>query len=479
MKAKIILFTILLAGLVAANPAFAQGQGKSPAMDKRIDIFQKQLQQQGFKVTHWEDAFGPINLACWVCNGLTDTAFGNNAAAPYQVISETYEGVRMGREMQLEPYDAVIFIGKTPPSVAYFSYTGFVYDRYNGEGKDRKQIFSSIGDTINLSRINTLEKKHPFNKEVIIVMTADRSTNESVMNAAKQAGFPQSIMNTMVVPSSVVKLGKDEKADTLLFVERMYLPADQDDLNNYMDTSGQWASVFYVTYPEKPAKLDPYPTPEMLVRGTGRTEVDLLPALDSLESAIITANPGYQADKLQSGIWLLEWLDGFQRGTNLIGECRDTAYLKTGDFKLSTSPEDFLVVFGVNHEATGKSTYSNFTLYHSAMELGLAGKNSREISGSADRYDLGKYQAMSKYLYAFKVARNCGGLPTTECLEVKQIPVSNCLFGDCCPRGSLDDDLFLGFRAYVEPETGVGPYWFEILWDRAIHFKNPEFSGSN
>ncbi|WP_136523975.1 hypothetical protein [Geomonas ferrireducens] len=471
MKAKIMLFTILLTGLVAANPAFAQGDGKLHVTDKRVVVFQKQLEQQGFKVTHWEDAFGPVNLACWVCNGLTDTAFGNNAAAPYQVISEPYEGVRVGREMQLEPYDAVIFIGKTPPPVAYFSYTGFVYSRYNGDGKDRKQIFSSIGDTINHSRINTIDKKHPFDKDVIIVMTADQGTNASVLNAAMRAGFPQSIMNTMVVPSSVVKLGKDEKADTLIFVERMYLPANQDDLNNYMDTSSQWASVLYVTYPEKPAKLDPYPTPQMLVRGTGKTETDLMPALDRLESEIVTANPGYQAEKLQSGIWLLEWLDGFQRGTNLIGECRDTVYLKTADFKLGSNPEDFLVVFGVNHEATGKATYSNFTLYHAAMELGLAGKNSREIIGTVDRYDLGKYQAMSKQLYAFKVARDCGGLPATDCLEVKQIPVGNCPFGDCCPRGSLDDDLFLGFRAYVEPETGVGPYWFEILWDRAIHFK--------
>jgi hypothetical protein len=462
---------MVLASLAAVNPAFAQGHGKSPVMDKRVDLLQKQLEHQGFKVTHWEDAFGPINLACLVCNGFTDTAFGNNAGAPYQVISETYEGVRTGRVMQLEPYDAVIFIGKTPPPVAYFSFTGFVFDRYQGEGKDRKEIFSSIGDTINQTRINTLDKKHPFDKDVIIVMTADRGTDQKIQKAAQRAGFPQSIMNTMVVPSSVVKLGKDEKADTLLFIERMYLPSNQGDLNNYMDTSSQWANVFYVTYPGKPSKLDPYPTPEMLVRGTGRTEVDFLPALDSLESAIIAANPGYQADKLQSGIWLLEWLDGFQTGANLIGECRDTVYLKTGNFKLGASPEDFLIVFGVNHEAVGKSTYSNFTLYHSAMELGLAGKNSREIGGSAARYDLGKYQAMSKYLYAFKVARNCGGLPATECLEVNRIPVDNCPLGDGCVRGSLDDDLFLGFRAYVEPETGVGPYWFEILWDRAIHFK--------
>ncbi len=472
MKGKILLSMMVLATFVAANLAFVQGHGKSSAMDRKIDLFQKQLERQGFQVTPWEDGFGPIDLACLVCNGLLDSGFGNNAGAPYQIISETIQGMRVGREMQLEPYDAVVFIGKTPPPVAYFSFTGFVFSRYVGEGKDRNEIFSSIGDTINPYRIHTLNKKHPFDKDVMIVMTADRGTDERIQKAARQAGFPQSIMNTMVVPSSVVKLGKDDKADTLVFIQRMFLPANQDDLNKYMDTSNEWAKVFYVTYPSKPPKLDPYPTPEFQVRGTGRTEVDLMPALDKLEAAILAANPGYQADKLQSGIWLLEWLEGFQRGTNLIGECRDTVYLKTDDFRLTPNPDDFLIVFGVNHEATGKATYSNFSLYHSGKELGLGGKHSRELAGSADSYDLGQYQDNAKYLYAFKVARNCGGLPDKECLQVDKVPLtSRCLLGDTCPSISLDSDLFLGFRAYVEPETGVGPYWFEILWDRGIHFK--------
>ncbi|TLN05248.1 hypothetical protein FDZ73_01050, partial [bacterium] len=95
MKAKIILFSMMLAGLVAAHPALAKGLGKSPVLDKRVALFQNQLERQGFKVTHWEDAFGPINLPCLVCNGFEDIAYGNNAAAPYQVISETYEGVRV------------------------------------------------------------------------------------------------------------------------------------------------------------------------------------------------------------------------------------------------------------------------------------------------------------------------------------------------------------------------------------------------
>jgi len=473
MKAKIILLSIIVLAIsMAANLVFGQGHGKSSITDRQINQFQKELRRQGFQVTPWGNAFGPIDLACLVCNEVINSGYGNNAGAPYQIISETIEGMRVGRMMQLEPYDAVVFIGKTPPPVAYFSFTGFVFDRYVGEGKARNEIFSSIGDTINPYRIHTLDKKHPFDKDVVVVMTADRGTDERIQKAARQAGFPESIMNTMVVPSSVVKLGKDDKADTLVFIERMYLPESQDDLNNYMATSNEWAKVFYVTYQNKPPALNPYPTPEMQVRGTGRTEVDLMPALDTLEAAILAANPGYKADIFQSGIWLLEWLAGFQTGANLLGECRDTVYLKTANFTLTPNADDFLIVFGVNHEAAGKATYSNFSLYHAEKELGLGGKNSRDLVGSVDRYYLGPYQDKAKYLYAFKVARNCGGLPETECLQVNKVTTtSSCPTGDACPSISLDSDLFLGFRAYVEPETGVGPYWFEILWDRAIHFK--------
>jgi hypothetical protein len=167
---------------------------------------------------------------------------------------------------------------------------------------------------------------------------------------------------------------------------------------------------------------------------------------------------------------LNEWLDGIQRGVNLLGECRDTTYLKTQNFTLTNDPEDFLFVFGVNHEAVGKATYSNFSIYHSGKELGIAGMNSRQLAGSADQYDLGEYQDKSKYLYAFKVVRDCGEQPPTECLPINKVPVKGGCPLDECPPIELGSELFVAFRAYGEPETGIGPYWYEILWDRAIHF---------
>jgi hypothetical protein len=96
-------------------------------------------------------------------------------------MSDTQYGIRIPREIQFKPYDALVFIGKTPPPAAYFSFTGFV------------------------------------------------------------------------------------------FLRRIFLPEDQGELDKYMSTANEWAKVFYVTYPDKHHALDPYPAPEMQVRGTGKT----------------------------------------------------------------------------------------------------------------------------------------------------------------------------------------------------------------
>jgi hypothetical protein len=34
----------------------------------------------------------------------------------------------------------------------------------------------------------------------------------------------------------------------------------------------------------------------------------------------------------------------------------------------------------------------------------------------------------------------------------------------------LEKECFVRFRAYVEKETKVGPFWSEIIYDRAVKF---------
>lgn len=474
------LLSVVVLGLVLVSMVPDVVNAKSPVITgEKIAAFRQALEQEGFEVTPW--TYDRIDVSCLVCNGILEMGYGNNAGAPYLIITQEQgippQTIRVPRDIQLEPYDAVVFIGKTPPPVAYFSFSGYLFDRqYEGE-PERRVLFTSLGDTINLHRIHTFNKKKPFNQDVVIVMTPDRGTNARVWEAAKRARFPKYLMNTFAIPSSVVKLGKGDDKDKFVFLQRIFLPESDADLESYLKDPG--ATVFYLTLPKAtPTPLDPYPMPEVKVRGTGKAETDLMPALDKLEAAILAENSAYQATRYQSGIWLNEWLDGIQRRVNLLGECRDTVYLKTDDLTLADNPDEFLMVFGVNHEATGKATYSNFSIYHHEKELGIAGRHSRKLAGSADHYNLGEYKDKAKFLYALKVQRNCGcdidKDPDCRCLSVSKVPVlDTCPFGNSCSQIDLGSNLFVAFRAYVEPETGVGPYWYEILWDRVIKFSKP------
>jgi hypothetical protein len=168
------------------------------------------------------------------------------------------------------------------------------------------------------------------------------------------------------------------------------------------------------------------------------------------------------AKELTTSVWLTDGFDGLQREINQYGPTRDALYLRTDPlFKLTTDPNDFLIVYGVNHEATGKATYSNFTAYVDPnILLGMVTANSRQIKGSA--LDYLPNHPKANLLYAWKVARNCQGDP--HCLEVKI---------EGCERVNLDllPDLWMGFRLYLEPQTKVGPAFTEVVYDRVIHFR--------
>jgi len=215
--------------------------------------------------------------------------------------------------------------------------------------------------------------------------------------------------------------------------------------------------VFRVT-PVTPAAVDPYPMPRLRVRGAGVTEIDLMDDLDDLRQAILAKYSGLTATDLVSSVWLPDGFDAIQRGINGLGENRDTTYLRTDPlFTLSEDPNDFLIVYGVNHEATGKATYSNFNVYGADLLIGVAGEHSRDLWGSAQEFIPGDPNV--NYLYVWKVARHCNG--EAHCIEV---PI-----GDC-PGVALDEQMFVAFRAYLEKVTRVGPTYPEIVYDRAIKF---------
>jgi len=122
---------------------------------------------------------------------------------------------------------------------------------------------------------------------------------------------------------------------------------------------------------------------------------------------------------------------------------------------LGDDASDFFVVFGVNHEATGKARYSNFGVTSGRKHRGVASVTSDRLFGSASVYL--PYHPQARYLYAWKVKRHCGA--ERYCLEVHNdgslgVPVSS--------------EVGFSFRAYMDPENTVGPDPEELVFSRVI-----------
>lgn len=120
-------------------------------------------------------------------------------------------------------------------------------------------------------------------------------------------------------------------------------------------------------------------------RGTGLTELDLTPEVNALRDAIIARNPGMKADDLRPTTWLEESFVALQKDLDVLGESRDTVYLRNGS-TFSLADDEFVMVYGVNHEKTGKATYANFAAYNVCKACPYGGENSLRVAGSAFDY---------------------------------------------------------------------------------------------
>ena len=55
---------------------------------------------------------------------------------------------------QLQPDEAIVLIGLTPPPAKYFSYTAYLFIRAYPDGTTN-QLFASLGDAVNNATIKT------------------------------------------------------------------------------------------------------------------------------------------------------------------------------------------------------------------------------------------------------------------------------------------------------------------------------------
>jgi hypothetical protein len=190
--------------------------------------------------------------------------------------------------------------------------------------------------------------------------------------------------------------------------------------------------------------------------------------LGRLRQGILDANPGLYYKELKTQITAYEGNDMIQRGVDSWGNSRDAVYISAGyapEFdsveKVTLADDEFLMVYGVNHVATGKATYQSVVVYSSEVgKVPIGGIDDRTFVGTATPYLPGDSSAANQ-MYAYKVSRNCNHQADCVTLGIEN-----------CSRLTIGPSTVLGLfvRMYLEPGTKVGPAMPEILYDRVIKF---------
>ena len=474
-SASILAATVLIASLstlasgqsVRHDPGQARVERALWSSDRLANLVLA-LEADHFEVRRGSMFQPPVvDLAC---AGLLASCNGNNATNPYMVASVPPVGYAWSEDpplgFMMRPDEAIVLVGQTPPPVTYFSYRSFVFSRFLEKESVHRPLFVSLGDPDNMLTLQTRDggQGDPYDRAFVLVAAADKGTQERVLAALSAAKYPKSIINLDVISPNLAHLGLDtERDDELVLLHRLALwrPGFEQAGREYM--AHPPVAVLRVTpaTPLDPAELQPLPVEKLRPRGTGRTEMDFTPEVEALRRAILAEYPDWQADELTPAVWLEESFPAMQRGVDVLGESRDTIYLRTEE-TFNLGEDDFLVVYGTNHEATGKATYANFTVYDPCKACGIAGESTRRLAGSALDYVGGSNSDVPHVdqLYAWKVARDCGGDP--RCTAVPA--------GTCPGMSNENGQFFIGFRAYVEPATKIGPAFTEVIFDRVIRF---------
>jgi len=470
--APLELFRSHYQNMKALNFTWLAGQSPDMARGKvgggDVQALKDSLEKDGFTVQL--GGLKTMNVYDLVDAGILFSCNGNNPGAPYkayvlppepgQTLPNFFaDTTNMSIATRLRPDEAIVFIGKTPPECTYYSYQYFQYYHYYPMAGKFRKTFANVGDTLNFMtlRTNGSGPEDSFGKAAIIISTADKGIDQRIREAAESAGYPQEIMNTEVLPPAMLRLGTDKHDDALIFLHRIYSFKNPQAGSAYMNNLS--GIVLRIT-PNESASLDPYPVPKLRVRGTGNTsELDLMPALNDLRQAILKKYGLANATELPTHLWLTEGYDAMQRGINVIGVTRDTVYLNSTLFILREAPGEFLIVYGVNHAASGKAIYSNLGIYGLRLENGVVAVNNSMLAGTAEEYLPDNPGA--KYLYVWKLARHCDN--ASFCTEVP--------YGQKSRGVELNETAFIGFRGYIEKETAVGPDNREMAYDRGILFR--------
>jgi hypothetical protein len=497
-------------------PAIGSIDGKtvspeSSRPDKRVKSFHSALEAGGFIVR--EGSTRKVDILQYVNERSLDSAAGNNAGQFYkrfQVPSHPMGEDRSRLEIDYGSFrmnadEAIVYVGPTPPQCDYFSFCPFLFVRhYEGALKKGTWLFASAGDPLNNALIKTEGPGGPFYKKTIVIFAADALIYRRIEKIALASGYPKSMINSYVIPSSVLKLGAKINNDTLLILMRTANVDNKNDEDSYLNNN-HYGTVYRVSPKQTPDILKPFDWPDARPRDVapegGKYDANLRAGLKRLKAAIVAKTHHVSSRSFDSIRWFYDSRDVLKEDPNspayrqfVAGESSDTPYLRITEngvdpATFTLGSKDMVVVYGVNHAATGLATYSSFGVYgewktnvdcepnyrtgcNDFIWNGVAGGNNHNFTGSAERYIPG--DPMAPFLYAVRVVRGTCPKNDRYCVVLPE-PTMPWWLSSSDPGTAdgigLDQPAMVGYRAYLNPVTKSGPSYNDIIPDRAIWFQ--------
>jgi len=448
-----------------------QGTDAPSKPDRRapLERFTDWLEEHDYFVQQGAFGFSSYTHCCEV----GANCFGNNPSTPYgtyflpEAPGQAHEDhdwfsgfgdppePGLSRSFHLRGDEAILFVGSTPPPSKYFSFRSYVGSRTDIRTDQTVLVLGSLGPSLNhqsLSRDHGTEEV--YDKTLRILTTLDAAIERDLEAGLKTSGLSADFEVSDRVSPHLVRAGLQPEADTFFTLTRVAIPEDPAAWEAYRDDPG--ATVLRITPRTPRALLEPHLAPDLPPRGSGTNEDAWADALDRLQEAITQHWSDHTATEIDVNPY---WFETYSCIDNITcaGEIRDRFTAVASPFTLP-SDAPFAVVYGVNHERTGKATYSSFSLQTYEGQIGIESVDSTMMPGSAAFYL--PDEPLVDDLYAWTLSRDCASR-TEPCLEVPE----------SCPGIPLEDAIKITVRAYLEPETGTAPMPHEMLGDRLLRFE--------
>ncbi len=409
------------------------------------------------------------------CCDLDANCLGNNPATPYLAWAlppgpdeaprdypDAFEpwgplpDPAMSRTFRLRSDEAVVLMGKMPPSAAYTGQRSYLGARF--EGGALVPVLGSLGPSLN-NRVIEADRGTSaiWDTPFIVVTSADAMVEQQVETLLVDAGFDPATIHYDRLPGPLLDMGLHDDADVFQITWRTAVI--EDPSAEAVFYSNPEATVLRLTPREPLPTLTPHDVPELPGRGSGTTELDLQPAVDALGDAIRAANPTTTPIESTHHPVFQPTLECIIE-PRCAGDIRDRLVMISPWFLL---PDDdtYAMVYGVNHARAGKASYSNITVLEALHTIGLNSLNNVDMVGTARAW-LPDHPQVDD-LFATMVRRDCSGV---------DVPCQEVSIG--CPGASVDTELRITSRAYLEPSTGAAPLETELVLDRTMFFPAPD-----